>query len=96
MTEIKTINASNWTGRDIMIEVLSSTSFRFAGELFVLIEDEPIEGFGDSYTIYSDFYRNCGKVYRFTDGECLASSSGIEREGDDIITVAAQLLANTL
>ena len=91
MPETKTIPASNWTGKDVTIEILDEYCFRLHGYTFELIETSE-----DSFEIKGDAWPTIlGRVYRF-DGEYVALVSGIEREGSDLITVAAQALANTI
>lgn len=99
MTETKTINASNWTGESITIELLSDLSFKLHGYTVTLVEKIRDE-FGPSYAITTnDHEGSIGTVHGFNDkcgNNYLAVACGIEREGPDLLTVAAQLLANTL
>jgi hypothetical protein len=99
MTMTKEINASDWTGKTITIEVLDGLSFRFYDYTITLVQKSNDE-IGASYAIMTnDHEGSIGTVYalpRPFGTEYVATACGIEREGDDLLTVTAQLLANTL
>ena len=99
MTTTKEINASNWTGKTITIEVLSGLSFKLY-DCTITLAQKSNDADGASYAIMTDEHEgSIGSVYALNSKhgtEYVATACGIERDGDDLLTVTAQLLANTL
>ncbi len=92
---MSTVNANNWTGERISIEILSETQFKVYGETFSITRSDFGAGY-EGYEVYKILTREgiiLGRVCRLS-GEWVALNGYISREGRDRFEAAAQLIAN--